>query len=108
MRTSAGMPHTKSGLYHGASLTALEHLARTKGYVLVGCDSAGTNAFFVREDLAPPGLAVDPHVALVESNVRQSRDTQGRLTFARRTECRVLISHLAVVDVITGQARPLG
>jgi hypothetical protein len=39
-------------MYHGASLRALTKLAKKKGYVLVGCDSTGCNAFFVREDLA--------------------------------------------------------
>ena len=36
----------------GASLKALELLGRRLGYALVGCDLAGTNAFFVREELA--------------------------------------------------------
>ncbi|HEU4333041.1 MAG TPA: hypothetical protein VFT32_00980 [Candidatus Eisenbacteria bacterium] len=35
----------------GASLKALELLGRERGYALVGCDFAGTDAFFVREDL---------------------------------------------------------
>ena len=35
----------------GASLKALELLGRELGYSLVGCDLAGTNAFFVRNDL---------------------------------------------------------
>jgi hypothetical protein len=35
----------------GASLTALERLGVSKGYKLVGCNLAGVNAFFVREDL---------------------------------------------------------
>lgn len=35
----------------GASLKALERLGREMGYSLVGCDPAGTNAFFVRDDL---------------------------------------------------------
>lgn len=38
--------------YQGASLSALTRLARTKGYRLVGCNLNGTNAFFVRSDLA--------------------------------------------------------
>lgn len=37
--------------YFGASLLAFEQLAAKKGYCLVGCSFAGTNAFFVREDL---------------------------------------------------------
>lgn len=59
-----------SGFYHGASLAALARLGRDKGYRLVGCDSRGTNAFFVREDVAPPGLvavsARDAFTTLVE------------------------------------------
>lgn len=35
----------------GASLKALEILGREMGYSLVGCDLAGVNAFFVRDDL---------------------------------------------------------
>lgn len=44
--------------YSGASLAALEKLARRKGYRLVFCEEMGVNAFFVRNDLAPdiPGL----------------------------------------------------
>jgi hypothetical protein len=45
----AGHP---SGFYHGASLAALTRLARQKGYLLAGCESAGVNAFFVRQDVA--------------------------------------------------------
>jgi len=35
---------------HGASLLALAQLARRAGLALVGCDSAGVNAFFVQAD----------------------------------------------------------
>jgi methyltransferase FkbM-like protein len=46
--------------YRGASLAALEKLARRKGYRLVVCDPSGTNAFFLRDDVAPkvPGVSV--------------------------------------------------
>lgn len=46
------MNYHKSGYYHGASLTALTKLMKSRGYILVGCDSNGYNAFFVREDVA--------------------------------------------------------
>ena len=36
--------------YFGASLKALELLAKKKAYTLVGCDFTGCNAFFVRDD----------------------------------------------------------
>jgi tetratricopeptide (TPR) repeat protein len=48
--------------YFGASLEALVKLGRTKGYRLVGCNFSGTNAFFVREELAKD-LFLDPPTA---------------------------------------------
>ena len=57
-----------SGFFHGASLAALESLGRRKGYYLIGCDSTGTNAFFLRNDVSiegvqplAPGEAFRPH-----------------------------------------------
>jgi hypothetical protein len=42
----------------GASLPAIEKLARRKGYRLVVCDPTGTNAFFLRDGVAPDLAAV--------------------------------------------------
>jgi hypothetical protein len=53
-----------SGFFHGASLTALESLGRQKGYYLIGCDSTGTNAFFLRNDVRVDGVqALTAHEA---------------------------------------------
>lgn len=41
----------ENSLYHGASLEAFKKLADSKGYLLVGCDSHGIDAFFVRKDV---------------------------------------------------------
>lgn len=38
-------------VYAGASLAALNKLARKKGYTLIGANSVGYNAFFIRNDL---------------------------------------------------------
>jgi hypothetical protein len=38
--------------YFGASLKALEIIGREKGYQLVYCNLAGSNAFFIRSDVA--------------------------------------------------------
>ena len=38
--------------FFGASLEALVRLGRDKGYRVVGCNYAGVNAFFVRDDVA--------------------------------------------------------
>lgn len=39
-------------MHYGASLSALEHMLRDKGYSLVGCSLTGANAFFVLSELA--------------------------------------------------------
>lgn len=46
-----------SGLYYGASLTALARLARRKGYRLVAAENV--NGFFIRDDVAPEIPAAD-------------------------------------------------
>ena len=57
-----------SGFYFGASLTALTYLGEEKGYVLVGCDSTGTNAIFVRRDVIAGELkALTPQQAYYRS-----------------------------------------
>ena len=40
------------GWHHGASLQAVAILGKSKGYRLIHVEATGTNAFFVREDLA--------------------------------------------------------
>lgn len=79
-----------SGLYFGASLTALAKLGREKGYRLVGCDREGVNAFFIRDDL--DGLPeVAPETAWYPNNDR----VLGVITGDRFRE----IERLAFVEV---------
>jgi len=47
---------THFGSYHGASLTALEKLGRSKGYALVYTEPEGANAIFVQRSLLPAGI----------------------------------------------------
>lgn len=49
--------------YSGASLAALAKLGAEKGYVLLGCDYMGVNAFFARRDACEPSLAQSPKEA---------------------------------------------
>jgi len=64
-----------SGFYHGASLTALARLAHEKGYALVGCDSKGVNAFFVRRDCLSSSVAEVLPATAYRSNVRRIKRT---------------------------------
>ena len=42
----------EGGIKMGASLASMTRLSKKKGYRLVACDLSGTNAFFVKEELA--------------------------------------------------------
>jgi len=48
----------------GASLNALVAIAESKGYLLVGCDACGVNAFFVRCDLVDDQKFLGPFDAI--------------------------------------------
>jgi hypothetical protein len=89
-----------SMIYYGASLAALAFLAEKKGYVLVGCNSAGNNAFFVRKDVLPGNL---PARGVAESynpaQFRESRDARGNLQFLPHEKEGGLLAGLPLVDV---------
>jgi hypothetical protein len=97
-----------SELYYGASLPALAYLAARKGYSLVAAESAGVNAFFVRNDLIEGNVsALTVDQAFVESMVRQSRDPSGRLNYLEREERYAEIKGMPVVNVETGETELL-
>lgn len=59
-----------SGFYHGASIAALHTLGTARGYQLIGTDSSGVNAFFVRRDCAAGLPDLDPVQAYTRSSWR--------------------------------------
>lgn len=88
-----------SHLYWGCSIKALESLGRTKGYALVGSNSAGNNAFFVRRDRLSGLRELTASEAHVESRFRESRDRRGALTFLSGKERLQAIRELPVADL---------
>lgn len=97
-----------SNLYWGASLAALCDLAATKGYRFVGSNSAGNNAFFVRDDCAGALPALTPEDGYVESKFRESRDEQGSLTYVTGHARRELIAEMKVYDVRSARVMAVG
>ncbi|MBP2233371.1 hypothetical protein J2847_006709 [Azospirillum agricola] len=95
-----------SWLYFGASIRALEMAAARKGYVLLGSNLAGHNAFFVRGDLAS-SLSIEDRRAR-PSLIRESRDEDGALSYASGLDRAALISDMPVLDLETGQTVALG
>lgn len=98
-----------SNLYFGASLPALIHLAKAKGYVFIGCNSAGNNAFFVQKKYAQRSAIkkLIKSARFVESKFRESRDQSGKLTYLSGKDRTRLIAGLPVVNVKTNRKEQL-
>lgn len=97
-----------SNLYWGASLSALTQLAGRKGYSLIGTNSAGSNAFYVRNDLLTERVEVlsAPEI-FISSKIRESRNLDGVLTYVGGSDRLKLIQGLPVVNVETGKLEAL-
>jgi hypothetical protein len=93
-----------SNQYFGASFVAVRSLAEARGYHLVGTSSSGVNAFFVRGDLADPilGSIANPTHAWPQRH-RDSRDSEGKLSYVRGLDKAALISNMDVYDLTLGR-----
>lgn len=92
-----------TGLYFGVSLPALRALAARKGYAFVGCNSAGNNAYFVRNDLVDRLPAPLRLGRFVDARFRDARGPDGSLSHLSGRARLDAIGHMPVVDVTTGQ-----
>ncbi|HEX3920085.1 MAG TPA: hypothetical protein VHW60_22330 [Caulobacteraceae bacterium] len=93
-----------SRLFYGASLGAMRHLAEAKGYVFIGTNSNGNNAYFVRREYAETPLiqALEPSYTLATFS------EYGEPAHRYRGEEAVgLIRGKTVINVLTGQEEPL-
>ena len=72
-RSSEAIPTKLRGRYYGASLKALCTSAARRGYRLVAVEPRGTNAFFLRHDVAEEVPAVDPADAFWMLDKNQQR-----------------------------------
>jgi hypothetical protein len=97
-----------SNLYFGASIAAMTYLANKKGYALVGVNSNRNNAFYVRKDLlCDQAPAVDLDQIYEPSNIRESRNEVGRLTYLAGDNRLGLIKGLPVFNVKTKECELL-
>lgn len=97
-----------SNLYFGASLAALTGLANRLGYALVGSNSLGSNAFYVRRDLLNDKVhEKSVKEAYVESKFKESRDKENNLSYLRGKERYEAIKGLKVLNTDTGNIESL-
>jgi hypothetical protein len=98
-----------SNQYWGANLPAFLHLAGARGYALVGTNSVGSNAFFVRRELLNERVHEVALSACVRTaSFRDSRGPRGNLTFLSGPERAKAIAHMPVVDVVSGTTLMVG
>lgn len=94
-----------SNLYWGASLPAFDALLSGRGYALVGVNSVGSNAFFVRRELLNERVReVGVAECFRDSVFRESRDEQGQLLMRTARDAAPLIGALPLIDLDSGQS----
>jgi hypothetical protein len=97
-----------SHLYYGASLRAFSMLLNERGYALVGANSAGSNAFFIRRDLLNDRVRECDVSCFRESSFREGRDQCGRLLLQSARKSAATFAHLPLIDVETGRQITVG
>ncbi|WDE95972.1 hypothetical protein PQO03_09625 [Lentisphaera profundi] len=99
--------HT-SNLYFGASLKALYNLSKKKGYAFIGCNSAGNNAYFIKnEKLNDVVRECSLEQGFVESKFRESRDSEGKLSYLNGEARLAEIKGMPVYNVETNEIEEL-
>jgi len=97
-----------SQLYWGCSLRALELLAQRKGYALVGSNSAGVNAFFVKHGHLNGQPMVTAAQAHRDSRYRVSRDRTGQLNFLAGRSRLEEIADMPLFDIERNETVKVG
>ena len=88
-------------LYFGASLKAMQILGKKKGYSLIGSNSKGNNAYFIRNDKVGNFKVKSAEEGYVLSKFRETTENGERVSGLHRIK---LIEGLDVINVITGEA----
>jgi hypothetical protein len=98
-----------SNQYWGANLPAFDHLLRGRGYALVGTNSVGSNAFFVRRGLLNERVReVTLRDCVRTAAFRDSRDARGALTFLSGVDRARAIADMPLLDVASGDPLRVG
>lgn len=92
-----------SDLYFGASLPALCVLAEKKGYSFIGSNSAGNNAFFIREDLSGPFKKYSASDGFVEAKFRESKGKDKRKNYLTGSDRIKEIAEMEVYNIETNK-----
>ena len=96
-----------SDLFFGASIKAFVILGQSKGYSFIGCNTAGNNAYFVRNDKMKELKSLTVEQGYVVSKFRECRDQQRNLAYVSGSKRIEVLKGLQVVNVETGATETL-
>jgi len=88
-----------SNLYYGASIKALTNIMKSKNYFLIGTNSAGNNAFFLKKDLWKSLDKIISKKKIFQSKFRESRNRKGNLNFLDKKKSLELIGNKFIIDL---------
>ena len=88
-----------SNLYYGASIKAFINLMKTKNYFLIGTNSAGNNAFFIKRNHWNKANKLIIEKKVFDAKFRESRNVKGNLTFLNKKKSLELIKNKLMIDL---------
>lgn len=89
-----------SNIYYGASLLAINKLAEKKGYVFIGCNNAGNNAFFIKENIQNNLIKKkDIKIGYRTRKFREARDKNYKKSYLNFNQEKKIISNLKLEEV---------
>ena len=90
-----------SGLYYGASLKAFVELLEHKGFIFIGTNRSCVNAFFIKKNLRSKFETLKIHDLdkYVDSTIRESRDSFGKLSFLAGIDRNIAIESLPLWNI---------
>ena len=88
-----------SNLYYGASIKAFINLMKKKKYFLIGTNSAGNNAFFLKRNLWNKAKKIIIEKKVFDAKFRESRNVKGNLTFLDKKKSLELIKNKLMIDL---------
>ena len=88
-----------SNLYYGASIKAFQNLLKKSGYVFIGTNTAGNNAFFIEKDYSKNILNLIKEKKIFKSQFRESRNKQNKLNFLNKKESLNQIKNKTIYDL---------
>ena len=96
-----------SNLYYGASIQAFIELMKTKKYFLLGTNSAGNNAFFLKNNFLKEANKALYEKKIFTSKFRESRNKNGDLTFLDKKRSLKIIQNQFIVDLKNNKKKKL-